>query len=1443
MSISGTDNGGEFEVVEIDPTPAVTTITQIDTPVTVSLNATPQVAEDGTITYEVTVSQPPRNTALVVQLSNGQSVEILPGERSGIVEFDVVNDVYVQDGPISVNITGTNGGGEYEALNIDAAPAETAIIDVVDTTTLSLAVSQDSANEGDTVVYEATLTNPADTPMVITLSNGESIEIAAGAISGSVQVTLDGGASANVTIANATGGNFEDLQIDSTPAVTVIVDLPPVITVTANDVTEQAVAVGDVIASFVASDPGGDPLSFAILNDPNNYFQIVGTEVQLTAAGVAAINDDTLDIRSLQIAVEVTADGVSVSDTDTSVVTRVDEAPTANTDTYSAVENDILEIDSASGVLANDSDPESLNLSAIVFATDGSGNNEQVVDGVNVVTTVLGGSVTLNADGSFSYNPPAQVDHSLSDSVQDSFVYRASDGVNTTEWTTVTIDVFDTQPLAVDDTDSVGYGQTISGNVITGFSGTSDGEDRLGADATELVSVEYAGVVRSDFDANGQLSLTTPNGVITFSRDGSYTYASTQSIDQISVGGGGDLSSWSDVRLIGFNAGTSYVDANGLLDIGSTDGTVQIRNQGLFIDSPGGGDDNNELDQRGGQAEAIVIDLQQNASLATVFLNETQGNDEAAWEVYDESLNLVGSGISVGGADSALITSDTGLAFRYIVMTTDDNNDDYTISSLTFTPEINAIQDQLIYTIEDADGDQSSATLTIDTDAMPEAASDTGVAYESAIVGGSEEGSRSPETRGNLFENDYGIGASTEITSVNYDGLDYTAANGVIDINTAQGNLRVYTESDSANNIRAGDYVYTIEDNNLLGDVSSEDFSYTLSDGSTTSTADLIINIVDDRPIGGDSETTLIASETTQTYNLVIILDHSFSMGLDVNGQRPSASSPSRLEIARDAIGELMAAYDDVGNVNVQIVDFNGRANVSSWYLDDNRGAQQYLDSLNPVWVTRYSVALDELMESYSAPPADISLVYFISDGDPSDGFGVDAAQQARWEVFLENNNFETAYGIGIGDVSTSSLEPISYPNQDTNNDGVGDYTLVINNANELSQTLLATIGEGRVMGSISVLDGDGTSGIYIGADGGFIQQIVVDGIAYNYQPGMLDILSVQTELGGTLTVNFATGVYTYATDVQQETLGEQEIINITAIDGDGDTLNADLVINLEYSPPIDASRDTVITNQAEGSVISIPYAALVHNDRAFGETSVTDVGNAVGGMLSLTDDPVGFSVTAINQGEPRAASFDYTLNAGGLSDTTTVDIEFAVDGDILTGTAREEIFIAGDLADTLIAGAGDDVLIGNDGNDTLQGGEGDDLLMGGLGDDSLTGGLGSDIFAWQLADVTPGSISNDVINDFDTADSSQGGDVLDLRDLLIDESDATLGDYVYVEIDSGNTLIHISTDGSFDGGQPDANNIDQTIELSGVDLSVGFGADQAAIIQDLISRGKLLTD
>ncbi|WP_148714755.1 tandem-95 repeat protein [Chitinolyticbacter meiyuanensis] len=210
---------------------------------------------------------------------------------------------------------------------------------------------------------------------------------------------------------------------------------------------------------------------------------------------------------------------------------------------------------------------------------------------------------------------------------------------------------------------------------------------------------------------------------------------------------------------------------------------------------------------------------------------------------------------------------------------------------------------------------------------------------------------------------------------------------------------------------------------------------------------------------------------------------------------------------------------------------------------------------------------------------------------------------------------------------------------------------------------------------------------------------------------------------------------------------------------------------------------------------------------------------------------------------------------------------------DLANAGSGDDVIYGQGGTDALYGGAGDDKLYGGDGIDALRGGAGNDLIVGGSGSDLLRGDMGDDVFKWTLGDQSAtAGVSNaggsnglylpsstkivagatDLIVDFNASTTSGNNDKLDLRDLLQNESHTgtnvgNLGNYLHFETISNtaggkSTIVHISHDGDFSGGYNNGAAEDQTIVLHGVDLGA-TGNNDAAVIQDLLTKGKLITD
>jgi surface adhesion protein len=293
-TITGVAGGGGL-VVTVDPTPAVTHITDTIDNTGLSLTASNTVTEGGQIIYTATLTNPAQ-TAVTITLSNGSVITIAAGESSGSVHVDTPpNDVYQNGSTVSATITGASGGN-FEQLTPNTAPASTTITDSIDKTGLTLTASE-NVSEGGVITYTATLTNPAGTAVTVTLSNGETITIKAGEKTGTVDVKAPGddvykdATTVEAHVTGTTGGNFENLVPDTTPAVTHVADTIDTSTVKLTS-NADTIAEGGVITytATVSAPVTGAPLVITLANGQVITIPVNGT----SGTATEKVSDDAV---------------------------------------------------------------------------------------------------------------------------------------------------------------------------------------------------------------------------------------------------------------------------------------------------------------------------------------------------------------------------------------------------------------------------------------------------------------------------------------------------------------------------------------------------------------------------------------------------------------------------------------------------------------------------------------------------------------------------------------------------------------------------------------------------------------------------------------------------------------------------------------------------------------------------------------------------------------------------------------------------------------------------------------------------------------------------------------------------------------------------------------------------------------------------------------------
>ncbi|MDO6651717.1 hypothetical protein, partial [Colwellia sp. 3_MG-2023] len=163
-------------------------------------------------------------------------------------------------------------------------------------------------------------------------------------------------------------------------------------------------------------------------------------------------------------------------------------------------------------------------------------NGVDLVFGADGFATVNvdGGAVTINAAGDFTYN---NSDGYILDSESPSFLYTLSDGTDT-DTAKVTIDIDDTAPNPVDDTNYITYndneglsvGKFISGNILKGGSSGDRGDSSPG-ETVILTKVEYGSQVYQFDDTTTSHIITTDFGKFTLNDAGVYYFFLDEGVD------------------------------------------------------------------------------------------------------------------------------------------------------------------------------------------------------------------------------------------------------------------------------------------------------------------------------------------------------------------------------------------------------------------------------------------------------------------------------------------------------------------------------------------------------------------------------------------------------------------------------------------------------------------------------------------------------------------------------------------------------------------------------------------------------------------------------------------------------------------------------------------------------------------------------------------------
>ncbi len=390
VTANDTDVDGTIDVASVDLDPATA---GIQTSFSVTGQGTYSVDNLGIVTFTPAANYNGTTTPINYTVNDNQGA--VSASATITVKVKAVNDKPVavndsaetdEDTVVTIDVTAndTDVDGTIDVASVDLDPA-TAGTQKTFSVTGQGTYSVD--NSGIVTFTPAANYNGTTTPISYTVNDNQ------GAVSASATITVKVKAVNDKPVAVN-----DNAETDEDTVVT--------IDVTANDTDVD----GTIDVASVDLDPAtaGIQTSFSVTGQGTYSVDNSGI---VTFTPAANYNGTTTPI---SYTVNDNQGAVSASATITVKVKAVNDKPVADNDTYIVAEGETLTIASP-GVLVNDTDVEGDTLTAVL------------------VTGPTHGTLTFNADGSFSYT------HDGTETLADSFTYKVNDG--TVDGNTVTVNI------------------------------------------------------------------------------------------------------------------------------------------------------------------------------------------------------------------------------------------------------------------------------------------------------------------------------------------------------------------------------------------------------------------------------------------------------------------------------------------------------------------------------------------------------------------------------------------------------------------------------------------------------------------------------------------------------------------------------------------------------------------------------------------------------------------------------------------------------------------------------------------------------------------------------------------------------------------------------------------------------------------------------------------
>ena len=883
----------------------------------------------------------------------------------------------------------------------------------------------------------------------------------------------------------------------------------------------------------------------------------------------------------------------------------------------------------------------------------------------------------------------------------------------------------------------------------------------------------------------------------------------------------------------GSNIAGSEFMANTVSDLGdgvSMNGTNTDFDAGIKIGTSGTG-------QNAPQAATFILsytppDIASPDVSLTLDLFEAQNFGVSLSSTVDnpEGSQLVGVSDQAPGAVSDIVNTEEDTAITADVLENDDQGEvPNTISiapedapangvatvnpegSMDYVPNPDFFgEDAFTYTITDADGDTSTAMVTVIVDPNPEALNDAVTTDEDA-----------PITTYLLANDDLAGEPDTTITSLS------DPSNGIVVINPD------------------GTVTYTPAQNYS----GSDSFTYTITDDdgdNSTSTVTITVNDVNDEPTS-----TPLEAQTREDGETIAPVDISSNFA-DVDGTLTYAATGLPVGLNLDPTTGIIAGAIDANASDAE---------------DDNSGSQDYSvtvtatdddgASTSQLFTWTVNNAAPGAVDDEYSTDEDTTLTIPVETGVL--GNDVDGAADSD-PLTVTANTDPVNGGVSVNEDGSFAYTP----NADFNGVDTFEYTLSDGNGGTAIATVTITVNDVNDEPISTSLEAQ------INEDGETIAPVDISSSFVDVDSALT---YAATDLPLGLSLDPTTGIITgtidaNASDVEDDNSGSQDYsVTVTATDDDGAitsqlftwTVNniAPDAVNDEYS----TDEDTILTIPVEGGVLGNDVDGVADSDLL----TVTANTDPVNGVLTLNEDG-SFDYTP-NADFNGVDSFEYTLsdgNGGTATATATITVNDVnddptstpleaqvsedgetivpvdvsgsftdVDGTLTYATTDLPLGLSVDPTTGIITGTID--ANASDVEDDNSGSQ-DYLVTVTATDDD--GAITSQLFTWTVNNIAPDAVNDEYSTDEDTTltipveTGVLGNDVDSAAD-----SDPLI---VTANTDPVNGMLTLNEDGSFDY-TPNAN-------FNGVDtfdytLSDGNGGTATATVTITVNSVNDLPD